>query len=151
MSGVFRNIDPPPPHRPASVYPPAFGAGIGQSLARGRGGGSIVRKTPDIALYSIYVSTLWVYFSSKLPSDYYKQNSKSPYRPILLLTNFFFLIHWTCFFKLWNCFEIPELLRFFICPQSSFIYKDVKRACTYMYDLCMRFEQLFGCFVAPGL
>jgi hypothetical protein len=21
MSGVFRNIDPPPPHRPASVYP----------------------------------------------------------------------------------------------------------------------------------
>jgi hypothetical protein len=27
MSGVFRNIDPPPPHRPASVYPPAFGLG----------------------------------------------------------------------------------------------------------------------------
>jgi hypothetical protein len=28
MSGVFRNIDPPPPHRPASVcVPPAFGAG----------------------------------------------------------------------------------------------------------------------------
>jgi hypothetical protein len=27
MSGVFQNIDPPPPHRPASVYPPAFGAG----------------------------------------------------------------------------------------------------------------------------
>jgi hypothetical protein len=22
MSGVFRNIDPPTPHRPASVYPP---------------------------------------------------------------------------------------------------------------------------------
>jgi hypothetical protein len=22
MSGVFQNIDPPPPHRPASVYPP---------------------------------------------------------------------------------------------------------------------------------
>ncbi len=27
VSGVFRNIDPPPPHRPASVYGPVFGAG----------------------------------------------------------------------------------------------------------------------------
>jgi hypothetical protein len=29
MAGVFRNIDPPPPHRPASVLPPTlvFGAG----------------------------------------------------------------------------------------------------------------------------
>jgi hypothetical protein len=26
MSGVFQNIDPPSPHRPASVYPPAFDA-----------------------------------------------------------------------------------------------------------------------------
>jgi hypothetical protein len=31
MSGVFRNIDTPPPHRPASVYPPAFGAGGGRT------------------------------------------------------------------------------------------------------------------------
>jgi hypothetical protein len=31
MSGVFQNIDPPPPHRPASVYPPAFGAGGGHT------------------------------------------------------------------------------------------------------------------------
>jgi hypothetical protein len=38
-----------------------LGAGGGEDkLARGRGvGGSIVRKTPDTALYSIYVSTLW--------------------------------------------------------------------------------------------
>jgi hypothetical protein len=40
MSGVFRNIDPPPPHRPASVYPPppAFGAGVGHTrwVERGR-------------------------------------------------------------------------------------------------------------------
>jgi hypothetical protein len=56
MSGVFRNIDPPPP---ASVYPRSLVRGK-DTLARGRGGrGSIVRKTPDIALYSIYVSTLW--------------------------------------------------------------------------------------------
>jgi hypothetical protein len=26
MSDVFRTIDPPPPQRPASVYPSAFGA-----------------------------------------------------------------------------------------------------------------------------
>jgi len=31
MSGVFQNIDPPPPNRPASVYPPAFGAGGGHT------------------------------------------------------------------------------------------------------------------------
>jgi hypothetical protein len=60
MSGVCRNIDPPPPHRPASVYPPAFGAGGEDTLAEWRGGGgSIVRKTPDTTLYSIYVSSLW--------------------------------------------------------------------------------------------
>ncbi len=69
--GVFRNIDPPaPPHRPASVYPPKGGGeggghirwverGWEDTLARGRGGGgSIVQKTPDTALYSTYVSTI---------------------------------------------------------------------------------------------
>ncbi len=46
-------------HRPASVDPPAFGAGE-DTLAEWRGGGgSIVRKMPDSALYSMYVSTLW--------------------------------------------------------------------------------------------
>jgi hypothetical protein len=60
MSGVFQNIDPPPSHRPASVYPTAFGAGE-DTLAGWRGGGeSIFWKTPDTALYSTYVSTLWV-------------------------------------------------------------------------------------------
>jgi hypothetical protein len=37
MSGVFRNIDPPPPHRPASAYPPTLGAGE-DTLAGWRGG-----------------------------------------------------------------------------------------------------------------
>jgi hypothetical protein len=57
MSGVFRNIDNPPPHCPASVYPLARG----RTNSRGGegGGGSIVRRTPDTALYSMYVSTLW--------------------------------------------------------------------------------------------
>jgi hypothetical protein len=31
MSGVFQNIDHPPTHRPASVYPTAFGAGGGHT------------------------------------------------------------------------------------------------------------------------
>jgi hypothetical protein len=63
MSGVFRNIDPPPPHRPASVYPPAFGAGGGHTLWVERGWVANVRKTPDTALYSIYVSTVCLHGS----------------------------------------------------------------------------------------
>jgi hypothetical protein len=31
MSGVFRNIDPPPPHPLASAYPPPYGAGGGHT------------------------------------------------------------------------------------------------------------------------
>ncbi len=34
MFGVFQNIDPPPPHRPVSVYPPAPPHSLG-----GEGGG----------------------------------------------------------------------------------------------------------------
>jgi hypothetical protein len=50
MSGVFRNIDTPPPHRPVRGE---------DTLAGWRGGGGLmVRKTPDTALYSIYFSTL---------------------------------------------------------------------------------------------
>jgi hypothetical protein len=58
MSGVFKNIDPPTGRR---VCNPAFGAGGQDTFAGWRGdGGSIVRKTPDTALYSTYVSTLLV-------------------------------------------------------------------------------------------
>ncbi len=39
MSGVFQNIDLPPPHRRASVYPPAFGAGGGHTRWVERGVG----------------------------------------------------------------------------------------------------------------
>jgi hypothetical protein len=39
MSGVFRNIAPPPPHCPASVNPPAFGAGGGHTRLGDRGWG----------------------------------------------------------------------------------------------------------------
>jgi hypothetical protein len=58
MSGVFRNIGPLPPHRGECV-PPRLWCGGEDILAGWRGGGgSIVRKTPDTVLYSIYVSTL---------------------------------------------------------------------------------------------
>jgi hypothetical protein len=40
MSGVFRNTDPPPPHRPASVYPPLLVRGE-DTLAGWRGGGGV--------------------------------------------------------------------------------------------------------------
>ncbi len=61
-SNVWRLLKywPLPPHRPASVYG-GLGAGGGHTLARGRGGGrSIDRMTPDTALNSKYVSTLWL-------------------------------------------------------------------------------------------
>jgi hypothetical protein len=57
MAGVFQNIDPPPPHRPASV-PLVRGE---DTLAGWRGEwGSIFWKTPGTALYSTYVSTYFV-------------------------------------------------------------------------------------------
>jgi hypothetical protein len=61
MSGVFRNIDPPPPHLPASgVYPPPPGLwcgvrthSLGGEGVGGRGVNSSVRKTPDTADCSV--------------------------------------------------------------------------------------------------
>jgi hypothetical protein len=61
MSGVFQNIeniDPHPPHRPASVPPPPLVRGEDTLAGWKGGGGSIFWKTPDTALYSTYVSTL---------------------------------------------------------------------------------------------
>jgi hypothetical protein len=41
---IFRTIDPPPYHRPASLYPPPpFGAGVGHTRW-------VERGTPDTAL-----------------------------------------------------------------------------------------------------
>ncbi len=66
MSGVFWNIDPTPPHRPARLYPPRLWCGGRTHSLGGEGvGGSIVRKTPDNALYSIYVRTLCVYLTQE--------------------------------------------------------------------------------------
>ncbi len=60
MSLVFQNIDPHPPLRPASVYPPPLLGGGGHSRRTERGvGGSIFWKTRDIGLpsYSNNLST----------------------------------------------------------------------------------------------
>jgi hypothetical protein len=56
MSGVFRNIDPPSHHGPASVYPSPPPLVLGEETIAGwrGGGGSIVRKTPDTYMYSKY-------------------------------------------------------------------------------------------------
>ncbi len=63
MSGVFQNIDPPPPHRPATVYvPPAFGAGGGHTRWVERGWG--INISEDARHSSVlYVSTLCTYHS----------------------------------------------------------------------------------------
>ncbi len=58
MSGVFRNIAPPPPHRPASVTPPPLVRG--EDTLAGRRGGSIVRKTPDTACSVLYICKYFV-------------------------------------------------------------------------------------------
>jgi hypothetical protein len=53
MSLVFQNIDPHPPLRPATVYPPPlFGGGGAHSPGGKGGGGSIFWKTRDIGLPS---------------------------------------------------------------------------------------------------
>jgi hypothetical protein len=58
MSGVFRNIDHPPFTARRVCTPPLLARGDDTLAGWRGGGGSIVRKTPDTALHSIYVSTL---------------------------------------------------------------------------------------------
>jgi hypothetical protein len=68
MSGVFRNIDPPPPHRPASVCPLAFGAWGGHTLARGRGGGG-ANSSEDARQCSVLYSCK--YYKGQILSLYF--------------------------------------------------------------------------------
>ncbi len=56
MSGVFQNIDPPPPSPPGEcVCTPPLVRGEDTLAGWRGGGGSIFWKTPDTALYSTYV------------------------------------------------------------------------------------------------
>jgi hypothetical protein len=60
MSSVFQNIDPPPPSRPGECVPPPLVRGEDTPLGGEGGGGSIFWNTTGKALYSTYVSTLWM-------------------------------------------------------------------------------------------
>jgi hypothetical protein len=53
MSGVFQNIDPPPPYCPRECVPPAFGAGGGHTrwVERGVGGQSLEDAKHSSVLY----------------------------------------------------------------------------------------------------
>jgi hypothetical protein len=53
MSGVFRNIDPQPLTTRRMCTPPPLVREEDTLVGWRGGGGSIVRKTPDTALYSI--------------------------------------------------------------------------------------------------
>jgi hypothetical protein len=66
MSLVFQNIDPHPPLRPVSVYPPPLLGGEGS-------GGSIFWKTRDIGLpfYSNNLSTVAAMFAGKVMAVFY--------------------------------------------------------------------------------
>jgi hypothetical protein len=76
VSGVFQTIDPHPLTARRVCTARLWCGGRTNSLGGGGGGGwLIVRKTPDTALYSIYVSTLCFSLSSTakkmLPSYFF--------------------------------------------------------------------------------
>ncbi len=59
MSGVFQNIDPPPPSPPGECVPPPLLRGEDTLAAgwRGEGGGVIFWKTQYTTLYSTYIES----------------------------------------------------------------------------------------------
>ncbi len=63
MSGVFQNIDHPPPSTPGECVSPLVRGedtlGGWRGVGGGGGGVNILEDT-DTALYSTYVSTLWL-------------------------------------------------------------------------------------------
>jgi hypothetical protein len=60
MSGVFQNVDPPPPHRPASVYPPPrlWCGGRTHSLGGEGVGGQEFGRRQTLLCTLYYTSTL---------------------------------------------------------------------------------------------
>jgi hypothetical protein len=79
MSGVVQNIDPPPPHRPASVYPSAFGAGGGHTCWVERGWGSIFLEDArhSSVLYICKYFVLREYKKMLLPFYYINQTVRA--------------------------------------------------------------------------
>ncbi len=61
VSGILKNIDPPPPSPPSECFLlPHQRQGGTHSLGGEGGGGSIFLKTPDIGLASYSIISLWV-------------------------------------------------------------------------------------------
>jgi hypothetical protein len=67
MSGVFQNIDPPPPHCPASVYPLAYGAGGGHTrwVERGVGANILEDARHSSVLYMCNYFVVYTFSSNK--------------------------------------------------------------------------------------
>jgi hypothetical protein len=76
MSGVFKNIDPPPLSARREC-PRLWYGGRTHSLG-GEGVGVNFCKTPDTVLYSTYVRTLWLYL--KLKSRRLRRYERPPTR-----------------------------------------------------------------------
>ena len=70
MSLVFQNIDPHPPLRPATVYPPPMWGGRTHSPGGEGGEGSIFWTARDIGLpsYSNNLSTAHIFTCSRIGS-----------------------------------------------------------------------------------
>ncbi len=76
MSGVFQNIDPPPPHRPASVSPPPdFGAGGGRTRWVERGWGvNILEDARHSSVF--YICEYFVAFPQTAPGPSRNSNTQ---------------------------------------------------------------------------
>ena len=69
MSGIFQNIDLPLPHFPASVYPPAFGTGVGHTRWVERGWGVNIledaRHSSVLFICKYFVDFIYILRSNK--------------------------------------------------------------------------------------
>jgi hypothetical protein len=80
MSGVFQNIDPPPPSLPGECVPRAFGGEGGRTHSLGGGGWSIFWKTPDTALCTLHKHfVVYSYLEHELGGDMVVNTVRSDY------------------------------------------------------------------------
>ncbi len=109
LYGVFQNIDPPPPSPPWRVCTPSPSVRGEDTLAGWRGGWGW--KTPDTALYSTYVSTLW--------------SDPSERKEAFTLQEMAFLhcAKKPCFLKAFQIWEIWRWSGIFIETKTSTLYK----------------------------
>ncbi len=179
MSGVFRNIDPPPPSPPGECVPPRLWCGGGEdTLAGWRGGwGSIVRKTPDTMLctlynickcfkcckcllfleialfFYLYVYTLFLSFLNLSPPLNSRHNVLQ-YKALCLLLCF--LSSFKTFSSLLLCSVLSLSLSFssflFLSPYLSFFLLSVSLpspSLLFLSDLSLALSIIFSLFPSP--